>query len=97
MHLRKLTPRRQLVVRLLIPVRRDVLLVLLDVGVEFGSSGQVLVDVGDVLVVVVVVGGFEVLGVVGSAGMGMSAAHLLLFAGGVRWCWKREGGWMVGS
>lgn len=48
----------------------------MDVGVVFESSGYVLVDVCDARAAVV--GGFEVLGVVGLEGMGMGAAHLLL-------------------
>lgn len=65
-----------MVIRLLIPIRHDVLPVLLDVGVISWSGGHVLVDMGDTPAVVV--GGVEVLGVVGLEGMGMGAAHLLL-------------------
>lgn len=77
MRRRKLAPRRQPVVRILIPVRRDILLVLLPMLLVFGSR-FVSVYVGDAVAAVTAVrglGGSEVFVVVVRGGAGLGAAH----------------------
>ena len=75
MRFRQLAPRRQLVVRILVPFRRDVLLVPLSTFLIFKvSRGCVFVCV-DGAMVGPVGGWVEVLVVVGWGGAGGGAAH----------------------
>ena len=87
MRFRQLAPRRQLVVRILVPFYRDVLLVLLSMFLIFKvPRGYVFVCI-DGAMVGPVGGWFEVLVVVGWGGAGGGAAH----------CWDFVGGFVEGD